>query len=181
LKAVFTVIPIFGRLDGETKSDFARAVEKLKQMIANETAKLALPSWSRRELDPTITGAALGTNDVGLAHVRKVSIVVPVILRERMAASVRRPLVSPASFREVPNTTPPERNWRCSLDGRLGRELFDGICAFVAVSKLARSVILEPCIHVWRKSRFVGGDEVFAPVSPIIRSRTQPRLYRTMS
>jgi hypothetical protein len=33
------VIP--GGLDGQTKSDFAGAVEKLKEMIANATAKLA--------------------------------------------------------------------------------------------------------------------------------------------
>lgn len=57
------------------------------------------------------------------------------------------------------------------LDGHLGRELFEGICKFASLSKLARSVILEPCIHVWRKSRYERGIEVFAPVSPIIRRR----------
>ncbi|WP_316173366.1 MULTISPECIES: hypothetical protein [unclassified Bradyrhizobium] len=57
------------------------------------------------------------------------------------------------------------------LDGRLGRELFEGVCQFVSLSKLAKSVILEPCIHVWRKSRYERGAEVFAPVSPIIRRK----------
>jgi hypothetical protein len=62
------VIPILLGLDGETEGDFARAVKKLKHMVANQAAKLALLSWSRRQFDPAIAGAALGTGDVGLSH-----------------------------------------------------------------------------------------------------------------
>ena len=71
---------ILGGLDGQTKSDFVRAVEKFEHMIANATAKFASLAWSRREFDTTITGAALGTDHIGFVHARKVSIVVQVIL-----------------------------------------------------------------------------------------------------
>ena len=43
LKAV-----MFRRLDGKPDGDFAGAVEKLEQMIANATAKLTLLAWPRR-------------------------------------------------------------------------------------------------------------------------------------
>jgi hypothetical protein len=41
-----TIIAIFPGLDGKTESHFARAIEKLKLMVANETAKLATLAWS---------------------------------------------------------------------------------------------------------------------------------------
>jgi hypothetical protein len=59
--------------DGEAKGDLARAVEKLKQMIADPAAKLAPLSGASRKLDPAITGMALGTGDVGLSHGRNVA------------------------------------------------------------------------------------------------------------
>ena len=40
-------VPIFCGLDGKPERDFAGAVENLKQMVADETAKLALLSWCR--------------------------------------------------------------------------------------------------------------------------------------
>jgi hypothetical protein len=41
-------VPVFcGGLDGKPERDFAGAVENLKQMAADETAKLALLSWWR--------------------------------------------------------------------------------------------------------------------------------------
>jgi hypothetical protein len=36
-----TIIAIFRGLEGKTESHFARAIGKLKLMVANETAKLA--------------------------------------------------------------------------------------------------------------------------------------------
>jgi hypothetical protein len=59
LKAVY----VFHGLDRKSESDFAGAVEKLKQMIANATAKLALLAWSRRQFDATVPRSSLGTND----------------------------------------------------------------------------------------------------------------------
>jgi hypothetical protein len=59
LKAVY----VFHGLDRKSESDFAGAVEKLKQMITNTTAKLALLAWSRRQFDATVPRSSLGTND----------------------------------------------------------------------------------------------------------------------
>ena len=82
-------VHIFCGLDGKPERDFAGAVENLKQTVADETAKLAWLSWCR-QLDPTITSAALRTHNIGLSHVRKGITVFPVVPRE--PAQMRNPM-----------------------------------------------------------------------------------------
>jgi hypothetical protein len=48
LVSLKAVLHVFHGLDGKPEGDFAGAVEKLKQMIANATAKLALFTRPRR-------------------------------------------------------------------------------------------------------------------------------------
>jgi hypothetical protein len=59
LKAVY----VFHGLDRESESDFAGAVEKLKHMVADATAKLTLLAWSHHQFDATVPRSTLGTND----------------------------------------------------------------------------------------------------------------------
>jgi hypothetical protein len=58
------------------------AVEKFKNLIAQQAPKLASIARSCRELDPAISGAASGTNDIGSSHARQPSIMEPVVLRQ---------------------------------------------------------------------------------------------------
>jgi len=44
------------------------AVKNLEQMIATQAPKLTALAGSRRQLDASIAGVALGTDDVGLSH-----------------------------------------------------------------------------------------------------------------
>jgi hypothetical protein len=48
-------------------------IENLKQAIAGETSKLAALVWSRHQLDASIAGLALRTDDAGHSHARKLS------------------------------------------------------------------------------------------------------------
>lgn len=58
------------------------AVEKFQNLIAEQAPKLAAIPRSCRQLDPAISGAACGTNDIGSSHARQPSIMEPVVLRE---------------------------------------------------------------------------------------------------
>ena len=58
-----------------------RAVEKLQDMVADQAAKRASLARYSCQFNATVSGAALGTGDVGLSHARKGNMVVPVILR----------------------------------------------------------------------------------------------------
>jgi hypothetical protein len=48
--------------------DFARAVENLEEMIAEQATKLAFGSDPGNQLYPAIAGLALGAGDLGLSH-----------------------------------------------------------------------------------------------------------------
>jgi hypothetical protein len=58
------------------------AIEKFKNLIAQQAPKLASIPRPCRELDPAISGAASGTNDIGSSHARQPSIMAPVVLRQ---------------------------------------------------------------------------------------------------
>ena len=58
------------------------AVEKFQNLIAEQAPKLAAIPRSCRQLDPAISGAACGTNDIGSSHARQPSIMEPVVLRK---------------------------------------------------------------------------------------------------
>jgi hypothetical protein len=58
------------------------AIEKFKNLIAQQAPKLASIARSCRELDPAISGAASGTNDIGSSHARQRITINPAVLRE---------------------------------------------------------------------------------------------------
>jgi hypothetical protein len=57
-------VPRLGGLNGKTEGDLARAVEKLKQIVADLAAKFAPLARQGRQFDPPIAGTALGTGDI---------------------------------------------------------------------------------------------------------------------
>ena len=57
-------------LDRETDGNVGATVENLKDVIANQTSEFAPESLLGNQLDTSITGIAIGTNEVGLSHVR---------------------------------------------------------------------------------------------------------------
>jgi hypothetical protein len=67
-KAIVPNIQFSSRLNSEANGDFVGAVEKLKQMIANQAAKLASLARSRCQFDSAVARLAFGTGDVGLSH-----------------------------------------------------------------------------------------------------------------
>jgi hypothetical protein len=58
------LLGLYRKADG----DFGRAVENLKEVVADQTMKLALHSVFGREFDPAVASVALGTNGIGLSH-----------------------------------------------------------------------------------------------------------------
>jgi hypothetical protein len=60
---------LFG-LDRETDRNFGATVENLKDMIAEQTVKLAPDSLLGNQLEPAVSSFAFGTSEVGLSHVR---------------------------------------------------------------------------------------------------------------
>jgi hypothetical protein len=57
-------------LDRETDRNLGATVGNFKDMIANQTSEFAPESLLGNQLDTSITGIAIGTNEVGLSHVR---------------------------------------------------------------------------------------------------------------
>jgi hypothetical protein len=52
----------------EADGYFGRAVENLKEMIADQTTELARGPRLGSQFNPAVTGAALGAGDIGLSH-----------------------------------------------------------------------------------------------------------------
>jgi hypothetical protein len=74
----FVPVILFG-LDGKAKRNFARAIEKLNDMVANEAAKLAPLARPGCQFNPAISGTALRTGGVGLPHDGKNTTTTPVV------------------------------------------------------------------------------------------------------
>jgi len=56
------------RLNREANSDLGRAVENLKQMVAQQAAILAPRSTYGNQFNAAVAGIAFGTGDIGLLH-----------------------------------------------------------------------------------------------------------------
>src|ERR1700761_8596978 len=56
------------RLHGQANGDLGGAIENFKQLIAQQTAELALYAVTARQFDAAITGTAIRTDDVGFLH-----------------------------------------------------------------------------------------------------------------
>ena len=76
----FVPVILFG-LDGKAKRNFARAIEKLNDMVANEAAKLAPLARPGCQFNPAISGTALRTGGVGLPHDGKNTTTTPAVYR----------------------------------------------------------------------------------------------------
>ena len=61
---------IHHRLDGEAHGHVSRAVENLKNLVADQTTEFALRPLFGNEFDPAVAGVAVGAGDVGLLHFR---------------------------------------------------------------------------------------------------------------
>jgi hypothetical protein len=56
-------------LDGEAHGYVSRAVENLKDLVANQTTEFAPGPLFGNEFNPAVAGVAFGAGDVGLLHV----------------------------------------------------------------------------------------------------------------
>jgi hypothetical protein len=61
---------IHNGLDGEAHGDISRAVENLKNLVADQTTEFAPGPPFGNEFDPAVAGVAVGAGDVGLLHLR---------------------------------------------------------------------------------------------------------------
>jgi len=64
-------------------------VEKFQNLIAEQAPKLASIARPCRQLDPAISGAACGTNDVGSSHVPQRSTAALAFLREGTVPEIK--------------------------------------------------------------------------------------------
>jgi hypothetical protein len=59
---------IHNGLDGEAHGYVSRAVEHLKNLVADQTTEFAPGPLFGKEFDPAVAGVAFGAGDVGLLH-----------------------------------------------------------------------------------------------------------------
>jgi hypothetical protein len=93
-------------LDGEAHGYLSRAVENLKNLVAEQTPEFAPGPLFGDEFDPAVAGVAVGADDVGLLH--------PPNMHQRLHRSSPVPLSVGLALALAPNGCDP-----VGLSGRL--------------------------------------------------------------